>query len=152
MSEPAPIADESLAVELEADLSKPGRARLLRRVGKRTRRCATDESDLTDSGRDFGSVPSAQTTMGAGATPYCATNRLQRRTGAPSAIASFASNAPTETARLSRRGAAAFSYRMRRFAPSSCPAYRPGELPSAASCPTHQARAGSCAPSLRRAE
>src|SRR6266542_694314 len=44
-------------------------------------------------------MPSAQTTMGARATPnvFGAANRLQRRTGASSAIAAFASNAPSET-------------------------------------------------------
>ena len=81
---------------------------------------ATDESDLTDSVRDFGSMPSAQTTMGARATPYCATNRLQRKTGASSAIAAFASDDSFETAQFVRRSAAAFSYRVRRFAPSGC--------------------------------
>src|SRR5260370_39638197 len=110
-------------MELEADLSKPGRARLLRTVGKRTRGGATDEGDLPDSVRDFGSLPSAQTTMGGRATPYCAANRLERRTGASSAIASFASNAPFETAQFSRRCAAAFPYRVRRFARFRCSAY-----------------------------
>src|SRR5207249_1692337 len=138
-------------MELKADLSKPSRARVLHSVGKRTRGRETNESDLADSFRDFGSVPPAQTTMGGCETPYCAANRLQRRTGASSAIASFASNAPSETARFSRRGTAAFSYRMRRFAPSNCSAYRPVELPPfAASCPTHQARTRNCATCLRR--
>src|SRR5205809_6975406 len=105
-------------MELKTDLSKPSRARLLRTVGKRTRGGATDERDLTDPVRDFGSMPSTQTTMGARATPYCASNRLQRRTGAPSTVAAFASDRPVETARFSRRGAAAFSYRVRGFAPS----------------------------------
>src|SRR5947207_10921542 len=113
-------------MELKTDLSKPSRARLLRTVGKRTRGGATDESDLTDSDRDFGSMPSAQTTMGARATPYCAANRLQRRTGASSTIAAFASNAPVETAQLVRRGAAAFSYRVRGFAPSRCSVHGAG--------------------------
>src|SRR6266480_155226 len=122
-------------MELKADLSKPGRARLLRSVGKRTRGGATDESDLTDSVRDFGSLPSAQATMGAGATPYCSANRLQRRTGASSAIAAFASDASFETTRFSRRGAAAFSYRMRRFALCRCCAYRARKVPFAASYP-----------------
>src|SRR6058998_1586979 len=45
----AATADDSLAVELEADLSKPCRARLLCSVGKRTQGSATDESDLTGS-------------------------------------------------------------------------------------------------------
>src|SRR5438874_9811521 len=100
-------------MELKTDLSKPSRARLLRSMGKRTRGGATDERDLTDSVRDFGSMPSAQTAMGARATPnaFGAANRLQRRTGASSAITAFASNAPFETAQLMRRGAAAFSYR-----------------------------------------
>src|SRR4029453_14168182 len=147
------MADDSPAVELEADLPKPGRPRLLRTVGKRTRGRATDERDLTDSVRDFGSMPSAQTTMGARATPDCAANRLQRRTGASSAIAAFASDAPFETTQFMRRGAAAFSYRVRRFTPSRGSIYGAGsERPFAASCSTHQARTGSCAASLRRAE
>src|SRR5207244_6006259 len=86
----------------------------------------------TDSVRDFGSMPSAQATMGARATPYCSANRLQGRTGASSAIAAFASDASFETTRFSRRGTAAFSHRVRGFAPSGCSAYR-----FAASCPAH---------------
>src|SRR6266404_4183686 len=116
-------------MEFEADLSKQGRARLLCTVGKRTRRGATDERDLTDSVPDFGSMPSAQTAMGARATSYCASNRLQRRTGASSAIAAFASDYPFETAELMRCGAAAFSYRVRGFAPSRCSIYRVDERP-----------------------
>src|SRR5438046_982804 len=103
-------------MELKADLSKPRRARLLRGVGKRTRGGATDESDLTDSFPDFGSMPPAQTTMGARATHERAANKLQGRTDPSSAIAAFASNAPFETARFSRRSAPAFPYRVRRFA------------------------------------
>src|SRR5439155_6344005 len=91
LPEPIANADNSLAMELKTDLPKPGRARLLRTVGKRTRGGATDERDLTDSVRDFGSMPSAQTTMGARATPCCASSRLQRRTGASSAIDAFTS-------------------------------------------------------------
>src|SRR5205823_13480775 len=145
--------DNSLAMELETDLPKPGRARFLRTMGKRTRGVATDERDLTDSVRDFGSMPSAQTTMGARATPCCATNRLQRRTGASSAIAAFTSDYPFETAGLMRRGATAFSYRVRRFAPSRCSIQGAGsEHPFAASCSTHQTRTRSCAACLRRPE
>src|SRR5712691_8253681 len=92
----------------------------MRTLGKRTRGGATDERDLTDSVRDFGSMPSAQTTMSARATPYCASNRLQRRTGPSSAIAAFTSDYPFEAAELMRRSAAAFSYRVRGFAPSRC--------------------------------
>src|SRR5207247_5456606 len=137
----------------KTDLPKPGRARLLCTVGKRTRGGATDERDLTDSVRDFGSMPSAQTAMGARATPYCASNRLQRRTGASSAIVAFTSDYPFETAELMRRGAAAFSYRMRRFEPSGCSIYGAGsEHPFAASCSTHQTRTRSCAACLRRPE
>src|SRR5437667_5662533 len=140
-------------MELKTNLSKPSRARLLRTVGKRTRGGATDERDLTDSVRDFGSVPSAQTAMGARATPYCASNRLQRRTGASSAIAAFTSDYPFETAELMRRGAAAFSYRVPRFAASRCSIYRAGsEHPFPASCSTHQTRTRSCAACLRRPE
>jgi hypothetical protein len=98
-------------------------------------------------------IPSAQTTMGARATPYRAANGLQRRTGAPSMVAAFASDRPVETARFSRRGAAAFSYRVRGFAPSRYSIHGVGsERPFAASCPTHQARTGSSATCLRRAE
>src|SRR5207249_3444854 len=140
-------------MELKTDLPKPGRARLLCTVGKRTRGGATDERDLTDSVRDFGSMPSAQTAMGARGTPYCASNRLQRRTGASSAIAVFTSDYPFETAQLMRRGAAAFSYRVRGFAPSRCSIQGVGsERPFADSCPTHEARTGNRATCLRRAE
>src|SRR5437879_4142332 len=139
-------------MELKTDLSKPGRARLLCTVGKRTRGGATDERDLTGSVRDFGSMPSAQTAMGARATSYCASNRLQRRTGASSAIAAFTSDYPFETAELMRRGAAAFSYRVRRLALFHGSARRAGKLPFAAFGPAHQARTGSCAACLRRAE
>src|SRR5205809_1707190 len=112
--------------------------------GKRTRGGATDERDLTDSVRDFGSMPSAQTTMATRATPCCATNRLQRRTGASSAIAASTSDHPFETAELMRRGAATFSYRVRGFAASRCSIQGTGsERPFAASCSTHQARTGS---------
>ena len=106
------------------------------------------KASLTDSVRDFGSMPSAQTTMGARATPYCAANRLQRKTGASSAIAAFASDGPFETAQFSWRGAAAFSYRVRRFALFRCSPLQAGELPFAASCPAYQARTGSCATCL----
>ena len=114
----------------------------------------SDEAQLTkatspDSGRDFGSMPSAQTTMGARATPYCAANRLQRRTGASSTIAAFASNAPVETAQLVRRGAAAFSYRVRGFAPSRCSVQGArGERPFTASRPAYAPRTRSCATCL----
>src|SRR6266478_8170677 len=143
LPEPIANADNSLAMELKADLPKPGRARLLRTVGKRTRGGATDERDLTDSVRDFGSMPSAQTTMGARATPCCASNRLQRRTGASSAISRFAGNSSSEATHVGRRNAAAFSYRMRRFALFSCRGCWAGELAFAASRPTHQAGTGS---------
>src|SRR6266481_5117014 len=136
-------------MELKTDRPKPGRARLLRTVGKGTRGGATDERNLTDSVRDFGSMPSAQTAMGARATPYCVSNRLQRRTGASSAIAAFTSDYPFETAELMRRGAAAFSYRVRRFAPSHCSIRGAGsERSFAASRSTQQARTGSCAACL----
>src|SRR5206468_10529632 len=98
-------------MELKTDLPKPGRARLLRTVGKRTRGGTTDERDLTDSVRDLGSMPSAQTTMGARATPYCASNRLQRRTSASPAIAAFTNDYPIATAAPMRSGPVAFSYR-----------------------------------------
>src|SRR5437899_12297123 len=98
LPEPVANADNSPAMEFEADLPKPGRTRLLRTVGKGTRGGATDERNLTDSARDFGSMPSAQTTMGARATPCCASDRVQRRTGATSAIAAFTREYPFETA------------------------------------------------------
>src|SRR5438876_8540316 len=139
-------------MELKADLSKPGRARLLRGVGKRTRGGAADESDLSDSFRDFGAMPSAQTTMDTRATHERTANKLQRRTCASSAIAAFASNNPSETAQFNRCGAAAFSHRMRRFALFSYCACRAGERPFAAFGSPHQARTGSCATGLRRAE
>src|SRR5882724_11796349 len=139
-------------MELKTDLPKPGRARLLCTVGKRTRGGATDERDLTDSVRDFGSMPSAQTAMGARATPYCASNRLQRRTGASSAIAAFTSDYPFETAELMRRGAATFSCPVRRFAPSNCFGRRAAEFPFAAFSPTYETRTGSCRACLRRAQ
>src|SRR5438034_497387 len=121
-------------MELKADLSKPCRARLLRGVGKRTRGGAADESDLSDSVRDFGSMPSAQTTMVGRATPERAANKLQRRTRASSAIAAFASDNPSETAQFNRCGAAAFSHRVRRFAARPCSACWTGKLAFAASC------------------
>src|SRR5919198_2804597 len=150
MPKPPAIADDSIAMELKADLSKPGGARLLRSVGERTGGGATDEGDLTDSLRDFGSMPAAQTTMGGRAARGCAANRFQRRTSASPAIAAFAGDAPFETAQLSRRGPAAFSYRVRRFALFRRCAYRASERSFAAPCPTHQARTGSCATCLRR--
>src|SRR6266571_2612176 len=138
-------------MELKTDLSKPGRARLLRSVGKRTRRSKTDESDLTDSVRDFESMPSAQTTMGGRAAPRCAANRLQRRTRPSSTIAAFASDTPSETAEFGRRGAAAFPHRVRGFALFRCCAYRASKRPFAAPRPTHTARTGSCAAALNGA-
>src|SRR5438552_17658860 len=139
-------------MELKADLSKPCRARLLRGVGKRTRGGAADESDLSDSFRDFGAMPSAQTTMDTRATHERTANKLQRRTCASSAIAAFASNNPSETAQFNRCGAAAFSHRVRRFAArrrSSCWA---GKLAFAAARPAHKAGTGSCPSGLGGAE
>src|SRR5436309_1773222 len=152
LPEPVANADNSPAMEFEADLPKPGRTRLLRTVGKRTRGGAADESDLTDSVRDFGSMPPAQTTMGGRATYERAANKLQGRTGASSAIAAFASDNPSETAQFNRCGAAAFSYRVRRFALFSYCACRAGERPFAAFGSTHEARTGNRATCLRRAE
>ncbi len=114
--------------------------------------CAVWEKGPEEAQLTKATSPSAQTTMVGRATPdaFGATNRLQRRTGASSAIAAFASNAPFETAQFSRRDAAAFSYRVRRFA--SCSAWRARALSFAASCSTHQARTGSCAACVRRAQ
>src|SRR5207249_10684078 len=132
-------------MEFKADLSEPCRARLLRTVGKRTRGGAADESDLSDSFRDFGSMPPVQTTMDTRATYERAANKLQRRTRASSAIAVFASDNPSEAVQFNRCGAAAFSYRVRGFAPSRCSIQWAGsEHPFAASCSTHQARTGIC--------
>src|SRR5438309_50689 len=139
-------------MELKLGLSKPGRARFLRVVGKWTGGSAIDKSQFADSARDLGSMPLAQATIGRRATPQCAANKRPRRTGASSALAAFASDAPSETAQLSWRGAAAFSYRVRRLAPSGCSAFRAGELQFAPFRPAYAPRTGSCPTCLRWAE
>src|SRR5216110_2141650 len=90
--------------------------------------------------------------MGARATPCCASNRLQRRTGASSAIATFASDYPFETAELMRRGAAALSYRVRRFALFRCSAFRVGTFTFAAFGSAYEPRTRTCPACLSRAE
>src|SRR5260370_1034324 len=52
MPEATAIADNALALEFEIDLSKPGRSRLLRRLGKRTGGGATDKREFGNSVRD----------------------------------------------------------------------------------------------------
>jgi len=87
MPEAAAIADNALALELKIDLSKQGRARLLRRLGKRMGPSATDKREFGDSVRDPGPLPFAQRTMGARATSERAARSLQTRTRASSPVA-----------------------------------------------------------------
>ena len=146
------IADNAVALELEIDLSKPGCARLLRRLGKRMGTGATDKRELRDPIRDTGSMSFAQTTMGARATPERAAQSLQTGTRASSPVAGFTRHSSPQTTQLGRFGAAAFSRRVRSVAPSHCSADRGSGLPFAASRPAHGARTGNHATSLRRAE
>src|SRR5438477_8470034 len=139
-------------MEFKADLSKPGRARLRCGLGKRTRGGETNKSDIGDSARDLESMPFAQTKMGICEAPQRAAKKFQRRTRASSALVAFASDYPFETAELIRRGPAAFSYRVRRFAPSGCSAFRAGELHFAAFRPAYAPRTRSCAACLRGPE
>src|SRR6266481_9247654 len=97
-------------------------------------------------------MPFAQTKMGVCKTPQRAAKKFQRRTRASSAFVAIASDYPFETAELMRRGAAAFSYRVRRFAPSGCSAFRCRELPFAAHGPTYKPRTGNCPAYLRGAK
>src|SRR5260370_37104387 len=105
MHEATAIADNALALELKIDLSKPGRARFLRRLGKRMGASATNKREFGDSARDLGSLPPTQTTMGERATSHCAAQKLQTRTGAPSAIAGTTCHRSFEAAQLSRPAA-----------------------------------------------
>src|SRR6266403_3240186 len=146
------VADNALALELKIDLSKPGRARFLRCLGKRTGGGATDKRELGDSVRDLGSLSPTQTAMGARATSERAAQSLQTRTRASSPVAGTRRHGPFETTRLSRSGAAAFSDRVRGLAPSHRSACRGNSLPFAASDPADQTRTGNYAISLRRAE
>src|SRR6266404_400274 len=118
MPEATAIADNALALELEIDLSKQGRARFLRCLGKRMGTSATDKRQFGDSVRDPGSLSPAQTTLGAGATAECAAQSLQTRTCAPSPVAGTTRHGPFETTQLSRLGATTFSDRVRSLAPS----------------------------------
>src|SRR6266404_3794967 len=122
MPEATAIADNAVALELEVDLSKSGRARFLRCLGKRMGTSATDKRQFGDSVRDTGSLSPAQTTMGARATSERAAQSLQTRTRAPSPIAGTARHGPFETTQLGRLGATAFSDRVRSLAPSHCAA------------------------------
>src|SRR6266852_3887795 len=142
MPEATAFADHALALESKIDLSKPGRARLLRRLGKRTGRGATDKREFRNSVRDLGSLPPAQARMGARAGPQRAAQSLQERTRQPSAVTGTARHGPFETAQLRRLGAAAFSDRMRSLAPSPWSAYQDNSVPFATSRPAYRARCG----------
>src|SRR5258708_1124933 len=87
MPEATAFADNALALELKIDLSKQGRARLLRRLGKRMGASATDKrGDFGDSIRDTGSMPTTQTTVGARAPSKRAAQSLQTRARASSPV------------------------------------------------------------------
>src|SRR5438128_12376415 len=98
MPEATAVTDNAVALELKIDLSKPGRARFLRRLGKRTGGGATNKREFGDSVRDLGSLPPAQTTMGACATSQRNAQSLQTRTGASSPVAGTTRHGPSETA------------------------------------------------------
>src|SRR6266567_1653721 len=140
MPEATAVADDALALELKSDLSKPGRARFLRRLGKRTGGGATDKREFGDSIRDTGSLPPAQTPMGARAASQRAAQSFQTRARASSPVAGTARHRSSETAQLSRLGAAAFSDRVRSLAPS--PSAHRGSLPVAGSCSPDQTPTG----------
>src|SRR6266480_3100858 len=149
---PVAFADDYFALGPKVDLSKQGRARLLRRVGKRAGGSADDKGPVADSVRDIGSMPCAQTAMDAHATHQRAASGLRRRTGASSAKAALASDDSLEAAQVGWCSAAAFSYPVRRFAPSRCFGCGAKELPFAAFSPTYEPRTGSCRACLRRSE
>src|SRR5207302_10819037 len=86
MPEATAIADNALALEPKIDLSKPGRARFLRCLGKRMGASATDKRDFWNSIRDTGSLPPAQTTMSARATSQRSAQSLQTPTRASSPV------------------------------------------------------------------
>src|SRR5438552_979694 len=134
MPEATAFADNALALELKIDLSKQSRARLLRRLGKGTGNSATDKREFGDSMRDTGSLPPAQTTMGARATSQRNAQSLQTRTRASSPVAGTTRHGPFETTRLSRPGTAAFFDRVRGFTASPCSACPGNDLPVAGSC------------------
>src|SRR5437588_11516310 len=142
MPEATAIADNALALEPKIDLSKPGRARFLRCLGKRMGASATDKRKFGDSIRDTGSLSPAQTTMGARTTSQRSAQSLQARTRASSPVVGTTRHRSFETAQLSRPGAATFSDRVRGLAPSPCSACRGNRLPVAGSCPPDQTPAG----------
>src|SRR5260370_26077158 len=137
MPEATAVADNALALELKIDLSKQGRARFLRRLGKGMGTSATDKREVGDPIRDPRPLPFTQTTMGARATPERAAQSLQTRTRAPSPVAGSTCHSSPETTQRSRPGAAAFLDRVRSLAPSHCSAYRNSGIPFAASDPAH---------------
>src|SRR6266566_4516550 len=152
MPEATAVADNAVALELKIDLSKQGRARFLRRLGKGMGTSATDKREVGDPIGDTGSMSFAQTTMGARPTPERAAQSLQTGTRASSPVAGFTRHSSPQTTQLGRFGAAAFSRRVRSVAPSHCSADRVNGLPFAASRPAHGARTRNHATSLRRAE
>src|SRR4029453_3113616 len=113
--EPLANADDSTAMELKGDLPKPGRARVLRNVGERTRGSETNEGDFADSIRDSGSMSRAQATMGRRITRQHVADEFGTSAGASPAIAAFASDDSCEAAQVSRRSAAALPYQVREF-------------------------------------
>src|SRR5438876_4270634 len=100
-------------MELETDLPKPGRARVLRTVGERTRASETNESDFADSVRDFGSMPRSQATMGRRITREHFAQELGASAGASPAIAAFANDDSSEAAQVGRCSATALPYQVR---------------------------------------
>jgi hypothetical protein len=106
-SEPIANADNSLAMELKTDLQN--RAARDFALWEKGPRGATD-GRLTDSS-NFGSMPSAQTAMGARATPNAFGARHRQKEGCVIRDRRIYSDYPLKQW-LMRRGAAAFSYRV----------------------------------------
>src|SRR4029077_4116640 len=131
MPEATAVADNALALELKIDLSKPGRARFLRRLGKRMGASATNKREFGHSVRDLGSVSFAQRTMGASATSQRAAQSVQTRTRASSPVARSTRYSSAQTTQLGRLGATPFPDRVRSVAHRS--ADRASGLPFAAS-------------------
>ncbi len=100
-------------MELKGDLPKPGRARVLRNVGERTRGSETNESDFADCVRDSGSMSRAQATMGRRITRQDVADEFGTSGGASPAIAAFASDDSSEAAQVVRRSATALPYQVR---------------------------------------
>jgi hypothetical protein len=63
------VADNHPAMELKADLLEPRGARVLRGLGKRAGESQANKSDVIDSIRDFGPMPSPQRAIGGSTTP-----------------------------------------------------------------------------------